>query len=166
MHCTALPCLALPCLALPAIDLTPQQTFERKRKRNYNIACQPTSLIANWRRDEFKGRTGQVTAAGHSLGAGVASLAASWAALQWPAADVRCVTFGNPKPGNAAYARVCPTPFSVKLLFCVISCSDVACLTEGRCPICCKLVTLVATFALACFVKGPPGSIPLRIVST
>ena len=44
--------------------------------------------------------------AGHSLGAGVASLAATWAALQWPGADIRCVTFGNPKPGNQAYADV------------------------------------------------------------
>ncbi|DBA68386.1 TPA: hypothetical protein ACH3X2_013690 [Trebouxia sp. C0005] len=41
---------------------------------------------------------------GHSLGAGVASLAAPWAALQWPGADIRCVTFGNPKPGNQAYS--------------------------------------------------------------
>ena len=44
--------------------------------------------------------------AGHSLGAGVASLAAPWAALQWPGADIRCVTFGNPKPGNQAYSDV------------------------------------------------------------
>ena len=43
---------------------------------------------------------------GHSLGAGVASLAAPWAALQWPGADIRCVTFGNPKPGNQAYSDV------------------------------------------------------------
>ncbi|KAL3157193.1 hypothetical protein ABBQ38_001432 [Trebouxia sp. C0009 RCD-2024] len=46
-----------------------------------------------------------VIVTGHSLGAGVASLAAPWAALQWPSADIRCVTFGNPKPGNAAYAQ-------------------------------------------------------------
>ncbi len=45
-------------------------------------------------------------AAGHSLGAGVASLAAPWAALQWPGADIRCVTIGNPKPGNQAYSEV------------------------------------------------------------
>lgn len=44
--------------------------------------------------------------AGHSLGAGVASLAATWVALQWPAADIRCVTFGNPKPGNQVYSEV------------------------------------------------------------
>ena len=31
-------------------------------------------------------------------------MAAPWAALQWPGADIRCVTFGNPKPGNAAYS--------------------------------------------------------------
>jgi len=36
----------------------------------------------------------------------VASLAAPWAALQWPGADIRCVTFGNPKPGNQAYSDV------------------------------------------------------------
>ena len=66
-------------------------------------------------------------AAGHSLGAGVASLAAPWAALQWPGADVRCVTFGNPKPGNAAYARVRPTSLCVKSACCLISCSVEEC---------------------------------------
>nr|QOL01215.1 putative extracellular protein TR9_023 [Trebouxia lynnae] len=48
-----------------------------------------------------------VIVTGHSLGAGVASLAAPWAALQWPGADIRCVTIGNPKPGNQAYSEVC-----------------------------------------------------------
>ena len=54
---------------------------------------------------------------GHSLGAGVASLAAPWAALQWPGADIRCVTFGNPKPGNQAYSDVgCHFPSPLLLL--------------------------------------------------
>ncbi len=43
---------------------------------------------------------------GHSLGAGVASIAGVWAALQWPAADIQVVTFGSPMPGNAMFAEV------------------------------------------------------------
>ncbi len=61
--------------------------------------------------------------AGHSLGAGVASLAAPWAALQWPGADIRCVTFGNPKPGNQAYSDVSshlPSPLLL-LVFCALA---------------------------------------------
>ena len=33
----------------------------------------------------------------------VAHLAGIWAALQFPDADVRCITFGSPRVGNAAY---------------------------------------------------------------
>ena len=44
--------------------------------------------------------------AGHSLGAAVATLLAPWAALQWPSADVRCVTFGSPRVGNQAFTNV------------------------------------------------------------
>lgn len=35
----------------------------------------------------------------------VATIAAVWAALQFPAADVRCITFGAQKVGNAAFAQ-------------------------------------------------------------
>lgn len=45
-------------------------------------------------------------AAGHSLGAAVATLIGPWAALQWPAADVRVSTFGSPQVGNEAFAQV------------------------------------------------------------
>lgn len=48
----------------------------------------------------------KVIAAGHSLGGGLASLAGVWAALQWPAADVRVVTLGSPMAGNQAWADV------------------------------------------------------------
>ena len=44
--------------------------------------------------------------AGHSRGAAVATLLAPWAALQWPSADVRCVTFGSPRVGNQAFVNV------------------------------------------------------------
>ena len=42
---------------------------------------------------------------GHSLGGGVATLCGVWAALMWPAADVRVVTFGSPKVGNSDFAQ-------------------------------------------------------------
>lgn len=42
---------------------------------------------------------------GHSLGAAVATLIGPWAALQWPAADVRVSTFGSPQVGNEAFAQ-------------------------------------------------------------
>ena len=39
-------------------------------------------------------------------GAGsVITLAAAWAAVQWPTADVRCITFGSQLVGNAAFAE-------------------------------------------------------------
>lgn len=44
-------------------------------------------------------------AAGHSLGGAVATLIGPWAALQWPAADVRVTTFGSPQVGNEAFAQ-------------------------------------------------------------
>ena len=46
----------------------------------------------------------RVDVTGHSLGAGVASLAAVWASMTWPTADVRLVTFGSPKVGNSDWA--------------------------------------------------------------
>ncbi|KAK9814603.1 hypothetical protein WJX72_008506 [[Myrmecia] bisecta] len=42
---------------------------------------------------------------GHSLGGGLATLAAMWATIQWPEADVTCVTFGSPQTGNTDWAR-------------------------------------------------------------
>ena len=30
---------------------------------------------------------------------------ATWAALQYPQADIRCVTFGSPRVGNKAFKR-------------------------------------------------------------
>ncbi|KAK9819269.1 hypothetical protein WJX81_002184 [Elliptochloris bilobata] len=45
----------------------------------------------------------KVISTGHSLGGGLASLAGVWAALQWPAADVRVVALGSPMVGNQAW---------------------------------------------------------------
>ena len=30
---------------------------------------------------------------------------ATWAALQYPMADIRCITFGSPRVGNKAFKR-------------------------------------------------------------
>eukprot|EP00887_Chlorella_sp_A99_P002580 scaffold6.g2580.t1 len=51
----------------------------------------------------------RVICAGHSLGGAVATLVSVWAALQWPAADVRCFSFGSPKVGNSKFVRAYQT---------------------------------------------------------
>ena len=43
---------------------------------------------------------------GHCGGGAAATVTALWMALQCPTADVRCVTFGSPKVGNAAFTEV------------------------------------------------------------
>mmetsp|Transcript_18367 Transcript_18367/g.55306 ORF Transcript_18367/g.55306 Transcript_18367/m.55306 type:complete len:738 (+) Transcript_18367:203-2416(+) len=48
----------------------------------------------------------RVVVSGHSLGAALATIAGPWAALTWPAADVRVVTFGAPLTGNEQFAEV------------------------------------------------------------
>ena len=35
----------------------------------------------------------------------VVNAGATWAALQYPQADIRCVTFGSPRVGNKAFKR-------------------------------------------------------------
>ena len=43
---------------------------------------------------------------GYCGGGAAATVTALWMALQCPTADVRCVTFGSPKVGNAAFTEV------------------------------------------------------------
>ncbi|KAL3130729.1 hypothetical protein ABBQ38_000076 [Trebouxia sp. C0009 RCD-2024] len=47
----------------------------------------------------------RVLCCGHSLGGALATLGATWAALQYPQADIRCITFGSPRVGNKAFKR-------------------------------------------------------------
>ena len=47
----------------------------------------------------------RITAVGYCVGGSVASLAAVFAALQCPTADVRCITFGSQLVGNSAFAN-------------------------------------------------------------
>ncbi len=49
----------------------------------------------------------RVVAIGHSLGGAVAQLAALWATLRFPRADVRCISFGSPRVGNHAWKVSC-----------------------------------------------------------
>jgi len=42
---------------------------------------------------------------GHSLGGALASLAAAWAAEQYPLTPVTLYTFGQPRPGDKAFAK-------------------------------------------------------------
>ena len=43
-------------------------------------------------------------------------MTALWMALQCPSADVRCITFGSPKAGNAAFTEVFRQAFQVACL--------------------------------------------------
>lgn len=45
----------------------------------------------------------RVSVVGFSAGGSVATLTATWAAVQWPTADVRCISFGAPAVGNASF---------------------------------------------------------------
>ena len=78
----------------------------------YSVSCEAcTQRAARVRREVLADVSGgatpaKVIAAGHSLGGGLASLAGVWAALQWPAADVRVVTLGSPMVGNQAWVDV------------------------------------------------------------
>ena len=42
---------------------------------------------------------------GFCVGGSLATIAACWAALQSPTSDVRCITFGAPHSGNAAFVE-------------------------------------------------------------
>ncbi len=46
----------------------------------------------------------RIVCVGFCVGGSVATLAATWAAIQWPTADVRCISFGASAVGNAAFA--------------------------------------------------------------
>ena len=42
---------------------------------------------------------------GFCFGGSLATIAACWAGLQSPTSDVRCITFGAPNVGNAAFVE-------------------------------------------------------------
>ncbi len=69
----------------------------------------------------------RIVVIGHSLGGAVAQLAALWATLQFPRADVRAITFGSPRVGNKAFKvhatpslTQCPMPALLLLLSVVL----------------------------------------------
>ena len=47
----------------------------------------------------------RILCTGYCGGGAMATVAAVWMALQCPTADVRCVTFGSPRVGNAAFCE-------------------------------------------------------------
>lgn len=46
----------------------------------------------------------RITSVGFCGAGTVSTLAASWLAVQWPTADVRCISFGAPALGNVEFA--------------------------------------------------------------
>ena len=51
----------------------------------------------------------RVICTGHSLGGALATLCAPWCAIEYPKADIRCVTFGSPRVGAQTLSP--PMPF-------------------------------------------------------
>ena len=47
----------------------------------------------------------RIICTGFCIGGAVATLAACWAGLQWPTADIRCITFGAPRVGNSQFVE-------------------------------------------------------------
>lgn len=89
----------------------------------------------------------RITSVGYCVGGSVASLAAVFAALQCPTADVRCITFGSQLVGNAAFANAfrcakeTPQAFSLLRLHIVSalsagpSCAPLTCVTSCMCHV-------------------------------
>lgn len=48
----------------------------------------------------------RVLCTGFCMGGGLAVVLAPWAALQWPQADISCITFGAPVVGNTAFSKL------------------------------------------------------------
>ncbi|KAK9918417.1 hypothetical protein WJX75_004012 [Coccomyxa subellipsoidea] len=48
----------------------------------------------------------RVVCTGYCVGGGLAGVAAPWAAITWPGADVRCITFGSAVVANQDFAHV------------------------------------------------------------
>lgn len=57
----------------------------------------------------------RVICTGHSMGGALACLGATWAALQFPAAEVRCITFGAPRVGNSRFIRAFKTLVGMRI---------------------------------------------------
>ncbi|CAK0771966.1 hypothetical protein CVIRNUC_003915 [Coccomyxa viridis] len=47
----------------------------------------------------------RVICTGHSLGGALATLGAAWSAIEYPDADVRCITFGSPRVANRKFKK-------------------------------------------------------------
>ena len=48
----------------------------------------------------------RILCTGYCKGGGLATLASTWAALQCPTADTRCITFGSPTIGNPTFVQL------------------------------------------------------------
>ena len=66
-----------------------------------HISCRGGELFVVCAGDEQPRR---IVCVGFCAAGSVSTLAAAWAAVQWPTADVRCISFGAPAVGNAPFA--------------------------------------------------------------
>ena len=57
----------------------------------------------------------RVVCCGHSMGGALSTLGATWAALQYPGAAVRCITFGAPRTGNSRFIRAFRTLVGMRI---------------------------------------------------
>jgi Lipase (class 3) len=57
----------------------------------------------------------RVICTGHSMGGALACLGATWSALQFPTAEIRCITFGAPRVGNSRFIRAFKTLVGMRM---------------------------------------------------
>ncbi|KAK9806405.1 hypothetical protein WJX73_002637 [Symbiochloris irregularis] len=93
----------------------------------------------------------RVLCCGHSLGGALATLGSAWAALQWPDADVRCITFGSPRVGNQAFKMAFHSLVGTSLR-----------LVHGADPVPTLPPSLLYTHVQGAIFVKPGGAIPLN----
>ncbi|KAH7201301.1 Alpha/Beta hydrolase protein [Fusarium oxysporum] len=64
------------------------------------------NLVVNIRHLSEGKEPQKIEVCGHGFGGAVATLCALWCSLQWPAANVTCVTLGSPRVGDEIFAKI------------------------------------------------------------
>lgn len=85
----------------------------------------------------------RVVCVGFCIGGSIATLTAPWVAVQWPTADVRCISFGSSAVGNAAFT----TAFKYVSCYFALLLIMESCHCPAACPILAQCSDEHATWA-------------------